>query len=194
MTQVNRPASFASQIWDRRSLDTHTGFAGDDGEGSASLHHRNHLRPIGSVGLRLEGMACLDGKPGLFASLGKENGRGRIGILGQRDRDIGIRVRSEHPVRVAIKPHLAVRRLEGQRAQAALDSVRPSVQRERGCDRDERESRSKNGGRNLHGGKGLSLGMTLLHSTTYESITYVLCLPVSTVGAARVPGGANHER
>lgn len=188
------PASFAGKIRDRRGLDTHAGFAGDDGEGPASFHHRDHLRPISSIGLCLEGMASLHGKPGLFTSLGEEDDRGRVSILCEVNRDIGIRVRSKYPVGIAIDPHLAIRRLEGQRAQAALDGVRPGVECQGGRDRDEQKSRSTNWGRELHWGEGLSLDVALLHSTTYERITYVLHMPLSTISATGIAGRSRHEQ
>lgn len=193
MMPVRSPASLASEIRDRRGLDTHAGFAGDDGEGSPSFHHRHHLRPIGSIGLCLEGMSSLDGKPGLFAGLSEEDDRGRVGIFGEVNRDICVRIRSEHPVGIAIDPHLAVRRLEGQSAQAALDGVRPSVECEGRRERDDHKSRSKNRGPDLHRGEGLSLGVTPLHSTTYECITYVLFLLLSTGDVSGISKGSNHE-
>ena len=194
MSPVICPASFAGEIRERRGLDAHAGFAGDDGEGTASLHHRHHLRPIGRVGLCLESMARLDGKPGLLTGLGEEDDRGRVSILGEVNRDIGIRIRSEHPVGIAIDPHLAIRRLEGQSAQAALDGIRPGVERHRGRDRDEQKSRSKNRGRELHRGEGLFLGVTLHGGTTYERITYVLRIPVSTIGATEIAGRSRHDQ
>lgn len=194
MSPVICPASFAGEIRNRRGLDTHARFAGDDGEGTASLHHRHHLRPIGRVGLCLESMACLDGKPGLLTGLGEEDDRRRVSIVGKVNRDIGIRVRSEHPVGITIDPDLAIGRLEGQSAQATLDSVRPGIERQRGRDPDEQKSRSKNRGRELHRGEGLSLGVTLPHSTTYDRITYVLLVPVSTIGATGIAGRSHHDQ
>lgn len=184
--------SLASEVRNRGGLDRHAGLAGHDGERPASLHHRHHLRPVSGVGLGLEGMTGLDRKAGLLAGLRQEHDHGRIGIVGQVHRDIGVRVRPEDAVRIAVDPDLALGRLEAQSAQTALDGVGPGVERQGGRHSNAQNSRCKDGGRNLHRRKSLFLGLRPEHCTAYECITYVLNAAMSTADKTTVVEAQHH--
>lgn len=186
--------SFAGEIRDRGGLDRHAGFAGHDGEGAARFHHGDHLRPFRRVGLHLEGVTRLDWKPGLLARLGQKHDRAWIGILGKVHSNIGIRIPPEDMGRIAVEPHFAIRRLEAQRPQTALDGVGPSVERQGGRNSDEQKSRSKDGGRNLHQWENLFLRLRPEHCTANDCITYVLIAGMSTGDRTTVAEGWHHAR
>ena len=173
-------ASLASEVRDRGGLDRHAGCACHDGERATSLHHGDHFRPFRRIGLGLESMARFDLKTGLFAGLCQEDDHGRIGVVGEVHRDIGIRVWPEDPVRIAVEPNLTLGRLEAQRPQAALDRVCPGIERQGGRHSNTQNSRSEDGGRNLHRRKNLVLELRFTHCTAYDRITYVLNAGMST--------------